>query len=157
MSFSSRDSGQQMSFDFRNAEQASAESPSEYSRFAERVLPLLYLCRNARRTAQVLVMAGIAPSATRIAHDFVRSLADLDARIRVTGVYDLSEVNALENDHARMDEVCQVLEDVIGQLRKLTLNAAEQITQTGDRAAMTIMAPLIEALKKHASEHGPLE
>ncbi len=157
MSFSSRGVGQQMCFDFRGGAQTTSDPPSEYSRFAERVLPMLYLCRNARRTAQVLATASITPSATRTAHDFVRLLADLDARIRLTGVYDLSEVSVLENDDTRMAEVCRVLDDVTAQLYRLTLDTAEQLAQCGDRTATTIMAPLVEAMKSHAHEHGRLE
>ena len=152
MSFPSHQNGYQMSFDFRDGEYAPSEPQSEYSRFAERVLPMLYLCRNARRTAQVMAMSSISPSATRIAHDFVSAIAELDARIRSTGVYDLSEVSALENDQRRMDEVCSVLAEVVDRLVRLTLVTAEQIARCGDRPAMDILQPLVLAVRNQPRE-----
>ena len=157
MSFPSHQNGYQMSFDFRDGDCSPPEPQSEYSRFAERVLPMLYLCRNARRTAQVMALSSISPSATRIAHDFVTAIAELDARIRSTGVYDFSEVSALENDHLRMDEVCGVLGEVVDRLGRLTLVTAEQITRCGDRPALALLQPLVVAVRTQTREHSGCE
>ena len=121
---------------------------TEYGRFAERVLPVLCLFRIARLAAQSLGAAEISPSAALAARDFIQAVHELDVTVRATGVYELSEVNVLENDTARMDTVCDLLNDVVERLRRLVTASAERIEHCKDRRAETLIAPLVEVLNR---------
>ena len=119
---------------------------TEFNHFAERVLPTLKQLRLARRLAETLVGEPALPEPTGIGRFALESILSIDATVRRIGVYDLSELAALESDATRMDAVCRVLDEVGERLRALARALARQMQHAGDACDTAALAALLEAL-----------
>lgn len=106
---------------------------TRFNHFADRVLPTLRQLRAARKIAEAMVEEHTAPAWRRIGNYALDAIRSIDATLRMTGVYDLSELSVLEGDAARMNAVCRVLDEVSGRLRALAEDLVQQAAQiTGD-------------------------
>lgn len=65
---------------------------------------------------------------------------------RTTGVYDLSELTALEGDATRMNAVCCVLDEVGVRLRALARDLAQQAAQLTEEDGATRLTALSAVL-----------
>ena len=70
----------------------------------------------------------------------------IDATLRTTGVYDLSELTALEGDATRMNAVCCVLDEVGVRLRALARDLAQQAAQLTEEDGATRLTALSAVL-----------
>jgi hypothetical protein len=123
---------------------------SRFRHFAERVLPTLKQLRSARRVAEALIGDGASPALARIGASALESIRSIDATLRMTGVYDLSDLAALEGDAARMNAVCRVLDEVAERLQVLAREVTQQTTQVGDADATARLTALLSVLKAPA-------
>lgn len=98
---------------------------THYVRFAERVLPTLQRIRRIRLAAQALSASGTTPQAMRIGGYVLEAILRIDKTLRSTGVYELSHVNALENDPVGMEAISRILDAVAAHLATL----ASQVVQ----------------------------
>jgi len=119
---------------------------TRFGHFAQRVLPTLRQLRAARRAAEVLAMAPVSPALERIAGFALESIRSIDTTLRLTGVYDLSELAALESDAERMNGVCRVLDEVAARLRALAREISQQTAPLEEAAASTALADLLALL-----------
>ena len=115
---------------------------TRFNHFAERVLPTLRQLRAARKIAETLVEDGAAPAWRRIGNHALDAIRSIDATLRTTGVYDLSELTALEGDATRMNAVCCVLDEVGVRLRALARDLAQQAAQLTVEDGATRLTPL---------------
>lgn len=90
---------------------------TRFNHFAERVLPTLKQLRAARKAAEALTDERVSPATVRIGRDVLEAIRSIDTILRTTGVYDLSELAALESDATRMNAACRVLDEVGERLR----------------------------------------
>lgn len=129
---------------------------TRFSQFAERVLPTLRTLRSARRAAESLAGEGAPPAVERIGRFALESLRSIDATLRTTGVYDLSRLPMLENDAARMNGLCCVLDEVGERLRALAHVIAQHAMQTGDARTAVQFDSLLAVLRTpaHADPDG---
>lgn len=119
---------------------------TEFTHFAERVLPTLKQLRLARRLAETLAGEHASPVRERIGSFALESIRSIDATLRMTGVYDLSELAALESDSVRMSAVCRVLDEVGARLHALALELSRQMQHAVDASDTAPLLALIEAL-----------
>lgn len=135
------------------APEAAARAPggeaagTRFNHFAERVLPTLKQLRAARKVAETLAGDGASPVLERIGYQALEAIRSIDTTLRTTGVYDLSELTALESDATRMNAVCRVLDEVGERLRALAQDLAQQAAQVGDADAAGRLAALSDALR----------
>ena len=119
---------------------------TRFNHFAERVLPTLRQLRAARKIAETLVEDGAAPAWRRIGDHALDAIRSIDATLRTTGVYDLSELTALEGDATRMNAVCCVLDEVGVWLRALARDLAQQAAQLTEEDGATRLTALSAVL-----------
>lgn len=119
---------------------------TRFNHFAERVLPTLRQLRAARKIAEALVEEHTAPAWRRIGNYALDAIRSIDATLRTTGVYDLSELTVLEGDPTRMNAVCCVLDEVSGRLRALAQDVAQQAAQVTEDDAADRLAALSAVL-----------
>ena len=119
---------------------------TDFSHFAERVLPTLKQLRQARRLAEMLDSEQTSLVLQRIGSFALESIRSIDATLRMTGVYDLSELVALESDAVRMNAVCRVLDEVGERLRALARQVTQQLAHAGDASATAQVGALLSVL-----------
>lgn len=119
---------------------------TDFTHFAERVLPMLKRLRLVRRLAETLAGEHASPARERIGSFALESIRSIDATLRMTGVYDLSELAALESDAARMNAVCRVLDEVGERLNALAQELTRQMQHAGDACDTAPLLALLEAL-----------
>lgn len=107
---------------------------THYVRFAERVLPTLQRIRRIRLAAQALSASGSTLQTMRIGTYVLEAILRIDKTLRSTGVYELSHVNALENDPAGMEAISRILDAVAAHLATLA-NQVVQRAQPGPGTA----------------------
>ena len=121
---------------------------TDFSHFAERVLPTLKQLRQARRFAEMLDSEHTSPLLQRIGSFALESIRSIDATLRMTGVYDLSELAALESDAERMNVVCRVLDEVGERLRALARQVTQQLAHAGATAQVAALLAVLNAPPK---------
>ena len=127
---------------------------TRFNHFADRVLPTLRQLRAARKIAEALAEEHTAPAWRRIGNYALDAIRSIDATLRTTGVYDLSELSVLEGDATRMNAVCRVLDEVSGRLRALAEDLVQQAAQiTGDDGVDRLAA--LSAVLKAPLRLGP--
>ena len=119
---------------------------TDFSHFAERVLPTLKQLRLARQLAETLSSDHSSPALERIGSFALKSIRSIDVTLRTTGVYDLSELAVLERDPARMNAVCRVLDEVGERLRALARQVTQQLAHAGDASATAQVGALLSVL-----------
>ena len=119
---------------------------TDFSHFAERVLPTLKQLRLARQLAETLSSDHSSPAPERIGSFALESIRSIDVTLRTTGVYDLSELAVLERDPARMNAVCRVLDEVGERLHALAQELTRQTQHAGDACDTALLLALLEAL-----------
>ena len=119
---------------------------TEFSHFAEHVLPTLKQLRQARCLAETLDGKNASPVLQRIGCFALESIRSIDATLRMTGVYDLSELAALESDAERMNAVCRVLDEVAERLHALARELTRQMQHAGEACDTAPLLALLEAL-----------
>lgn len=124
---------------------ALAPAGTRFNHFAERVLPTLRQLRAARKIAEALIEEATVPGLLRIGGHALEAIRSIDAMLRSTGVYELSELAALENDATRMSAVCRVLDEVGERLRALAEDIAQQAADAGSPAALVSMLAVLRA------------
>lgn len=132
---------------------------TQFGHFAERVLPTLKQLRAARKVAETLADGAALPVPERIVRQALESIRSIDATLRTTGVYDLSELAALEGDAARMSAVCRVLDEVGERLRDLAREVRQQTAQVADTETagrLLALAALLEAPLRGAPAVPPM-
>ncbi|MFT3848608.1 MAG: hypothetical protein QM739_07955 [Propionivibrio sp.] len=120
---------------------------TRFNHFAERVLPTLRQLRAARKVAETLVGGATSPALENVGRQALQSIRSIDAALRTTGVYDLSELAALETDATRMSAVCRVLDEVGARLHGLAQDVAQQAAQAGDADAAARLVALSVVLR----------
>lgn len=131
---------------------------TQFGHFAERVLPTLKQLRAARKVAETLADGTPLPALERIVRQALASIRSIDATLRTTGVYDLSELAMLEADAARMSAVCRVLDEVGERLRGLARDLRQQAASLGDAETagrLLALAALLEAPLRGAPAVSP--
>lgn len=124
---------------------------THFNHFAELVLPTLKQLRAARKVAESLLGEAAATPLERIGRQALESIRSIDATLRTTGVYDLSELAVLEDDATRMSAVCRVLDEVKPLLRVLAQDLVRQAAQVGDVDAAARLAKLANVLEEPLS------
>ena len=124
-----------------------AADRTDFTHFAERVLPTLRHLRHARRIAEALAGEHASPVLAGIGRFALESIRAIDATLRMTGVYDLSELAVLESDAARMDAVCRILGEADERLQALAEELARQRQHAGDTFDTCNTEPLHALLK----------
>ena len=127
---------------------------TEFNHFAERVLPTLKQLRLARQLAETLAGELVLSEPARIGRFALESMLSIDATLRMTGVYDLSELAVLESDATRMNAVCRVLDEVGERLHALARALARQMehaSEACDTAALTALLAALTALPDSGS------
>ncbi len=119
---------------------------SRFNHFAERVLPTLKQLRAARKAAEALSDERASLATARIGRHALDAIRSIDTILRTTGVYHLSELEALESDATRMNAVCCVLNEVGERLRALAGEIARQEAQVADLDAIDRLAALSAVL-----------
>lgn len=113
-------------------------------RFGDLVLPTLQQLRSARLLAEALIAAG--GSTARIGQFALDALRSVDKSLRATGVYELSQLEVIENDPNVMGEVCLVLGEVNWRLRNLARNVYLRAEQGGVADDLAQVAQLVAIL-----------
>jgi len=115
-------------------------------RYADRVLPTLQQLRSARLQAGALISSGASACTVKVGQFALDALLSIDKSLRATGVYELSQLDVLENDSAIMGEVCLVLGEVSWRLRNLARNVQLRTEQSGEASDLTQIAELVAVL-----------
>ena len=121
---------------------------TDFSHFAERVLPTLKQLRLARQLAETLSSDHSSPAPERIGSFALESIRSIDVTLRTTGVYDLSELAVLERDPARMNAVCRVLDEVGERLHALAQELTRQTQHAGATAQVAALLAVLNAPPK---------
>ena len=119
---------------------------TRFNHFAARVLPTLKQLRTARKAAETLTDERASPATARIGRDALAAIRSIDTILRTTGVYDLSELAALESDTTRMNAVCCVLDEVGARLRALAQDLVQQAAQVTEDDGADRLAALSTVL-----------
>ena len=114
--------------------------------FADRILPTLQRLRTSRKIAEALAVGGPSAKAVSAGRFALDALISVDKSLRATGVYELSQVEVLENDPEIMGEVSLVLNEVNWRLRNLARNIYLRTEQGGDATDLQHVAELTQAL-----------
>ena len=103
--------------------------------FAQRILPTLRQVRSARQLADALAKSAPTPGQALIGGFALAAICGLDKRLRMTGVYDLSQLGMLESDPLLMGKTCLIVDEVGWRLRHLARNVYLRTAQNGDDLA----------------------
>ena len=123
----------------------------ENGKFSERVLPTLKRIRAARLKAEEITQrSGIASRVRDTCALAIEAILSIDKSLRATGVYDLSQLDVLENDPAIMGEVCLVLEEVNWRLRNLARNVFLRTEHAGGAGDLEQVSELVVLLDESA-------
>lgn len=129
---------------------------TDFSLFAEHVLPSLRQLRQARRFAGKLASEHTSPALQSIGSFALESVHSIDSTLRMTGVYDLSELATLEGDAARMNAVCRVLDEVRERLRALARELEQRLPPPCDAGREAQVGALLSVLNA-PQEIGPVD
>jgi len=103
--------------------------------FAQRILPTLQQIRSARLLADALARSAPTPGPAALGRFALAAILQLDRRLRMIGVYDISRLGVLESDPALMGKTCLVLDEVSWRLRHLARSVYLRTAQNGDDPA----------------------
>lgn len=110
-------------------------------RFADAILPQLQRLRSARKEATALLRGGHSLVVINVADLALDLLLRIDQSLRSTGVYDLSQLDALEQNPILMSRMRQVLDEIDWRLRYLARDLGLLARQNGsaqDLATLTV-------------------
>lgn len=122
------------------------QAPAISGSFADRVLPFLKQLRSARLQAEALLGPGANPRTVKVGQFALDAIRSIDKSLRATGVYELSQLEAMESDAAIMGEICLVLGEVSWRLRNLARNVHLRTEQSGDASDLAQVAELVGVL-----------
>ena len=128
------------------AELSEPTSPTDIGAFSNELLPLLCQIRGARREAEALSGEQNNKNVKNASSYALDVLANIDKSLRATGVYDISQLEALQNDPAVMGEICLVMGEVRWRLRNLARNIFLRTEKTGTASDLSAIAGLVSIL-----------
>ena len=114
--------------------------------YAERVLPTLQQLRSARIQAETLINANKNGPVANVGQFAWNALRNIDKSLRATGVYEFSQLAAIESDPLIMGEVCLVLKEVTWRLRNLARNVHLRTEKSGNPGDLTQVGELVNIL-----------
>ncbi|MFZ4536595.1 HD-GYP domain-containing protein [Propionivibrio sp.] len=123
-------------------------APAVSGNFAERVLPTLQQLRAARLLAEALSSTGPTKHLASVGGFALNTIRRIDKSLRATGVYEFSQIQALENDPACMGKTSLMLDEIIWRLRNLARNVYLRTEQSGcvsDLAHVTDLVAVLHA------------
>lgn len=114
--------------------------------FAQRILPTLQRIRSAAQLADALSRSATTATLA-MAGAFARdAIHALDARLRLTRVYDISLLGVLESDAQRMAKTCLVIDEVNWRLRHLARSIYLRCERGGEASDLAQVAELVAVL-----------
>ena len=123
-------------------------APATDGSYAERVLPTLQQLRSARIQAETLINANKNGAVANVGQFALNALRNIDKSLRATGVYEFSQLAAIESDPLIMGEVCLVLKEVTWRLRNLARNVHLRTEKSGNPADLAQVSELVDILGK---------
>ena len=114
--------------------------------YAERVLPTLQQLRSARLQAETLITGNNNLVIANVGQFTLNALRNIDKSLRATGVYEFSQLAAIESDPLIMGEICLVLKEVTWRLRNLARNIHLRTEKSGKPEDLAQVCELINLL-----------
>ena len=109
-------------------------------------MPTLQQLRSARIQAETLISTNKNGPVANVGLFALNALRNIDKSLRATGVYEFSQLAAIESDPLIMGEVCLVLKEVTWRLRNLARNVHLRTEKSGNPGDLAQVGELVDIL-----------
>lgn len=111
-----------------------------------RIVPILHQLTCSMAAAQALLTATRSTAVTATGRYVLSVLGNIEKSLRATGVFETTQLAAIESDANIMGEICLIVREVSWRLRNMARNVHLRIEKTGNPAELESVCGLIALL-----------